>query len=60
MIQLTNTEALFIEEVLQEVISLAENEELLESTDELKQALEIIRSCNVYSELKMLEDVVDE
>ena len=54
MIQLTKTEALFVEEVLQETLSLAENEEQIEHTEELREALNIIRSCNVYSEEEML------
>lgn len=55
MIMLTNTEARLIEEVLEETLSYVENEELMESTEELNQALEIIRACNVYSEEKMIE-----
>ena len=54
MIQLTKTEAMFVEEVLQEMLYLAESKEMVESTDELEEALNIIRSCNVYSEEEML------
>ena len=54
MIQLTKTEALFIEEVLQEMLYSLENKEFIEGTQELEQALEIIRACNVYSEEEML------
>ena len=54
MIQLTKTEALFIEEVLQEMLSTIDNEEMPESTEEIEQALEIIRACNVYSEEEMI------
>lgn len=54
MIQLTKTEALFIEEVLQEMLSTIDNDEMPDSTQELEQALEIIRACNVYSEEEML------
>lgn len=55
MIQLTKTEALFIEEVLQEMLYSLENKEFVESTQEIEQALEIIRACNVYSEEEMLQ-----
>ena len=54
MIQLTKTEALYIEEVLQEVLSMVQNEELLESAEEVEEALNIIRACNVYSEEEMI------
>ena len=60
MIQLTKTEALFVEEVLQETLSLAENEEQIEHTEELREALNIIRSCNVFSEEEMIIEGVDE
>jgi len=67
MIQLTKSEALFLEEVLQEMLLLAENEDIVEDTKELHDALEIIRSCNEYSEEEMLtleegymEEVIDE
>lgn len=54
MIQLTKTEALFIEEVLQEMLYSMESKEMIESTQEIEEALEIIRACNVYSEEEML------
>jgi len=54
MIQLTKTEAMFIEEVLQEMLSTIDNEESPESTEELQEALNIIRSCNEYSEEEMI------
>ena len=54
MIQLTKTEALYIEEVLQEVLSMVQNEEVLESSEEVQEALNIIRACNVYSEEDMI------
>lgn len=57
MIQLTKTEALFIEEVLQEVLSMVQNEEALESLEEVQEALNIIRSCNTYSEEEMIIEV---
>ena len=55
MIQLTKTEAMFIEEVLQEMLSTVENEENINSTEEINEALNIIRSCNEYSEEQMIE-----
>jgi len=55
MIQLTKTEAMFIEEVLQEMLSSVENEENMNSTEEISEALNIIRSCNSYSEEQMIE-----
>jgi len=55
MIQLTKTEAMFIEELLQEMLSSVENEENLNSTEDIKEALNIIRSCNTYSEEQMIE-----
>jgi len=54
MIQLTKTEAVYIEEVLQEVLTLIDNQEHIECSDELKEALNIIRSCNEYSEEQMI------
>lgn len=67
MIQLTKSEALFIEEVLQEMLSTIDNDEMPESTEELREALNIIRSCNEYSEEEMItleegytEEAVDE
>jgi len=54
MIQLTKTEAMFIEEVLQEMLYSIENKEMVESTEELESALEIIRACNTYSEEEMI------
>ncbi len=67
MINLTSTEAMLIEEVLQEMLILAENEDIVEDTQELHEALEIIRSCNTYSEEEMItleegytEEAVDE
>jgi len=54
MIQLTKTEALFIEEVLQEMLSTIDNEEIPESKQDLEEALNIIRSCNEYSEEEMI------
>jgi len=55
MIQLTKTEAMFIEEVLQEMLSSVENEENMNGTEEISEALNIIRSCNTYSEEQMIE-----
>lgn len=55
MIQLTKTEAMFIEEVLQEMLATVENEESMNSTDEINEALNIIRACNEYSEEQMIE-----
>ena len=67
MIQLTKSEALFIEEVLQEMSFLAESGDIVEDTVEIQEALNIIRSCNEYSEEEMLvleqdymEEEVDE
>ena len=54
MIQLTKTEALFIEEVLQEMLSTVENKEDIESVEEISEALTIIRACNEYSEEEMI------
>ena len=54
MIQLTKTEAMFIEEVLQEMLSSVENEENMNSTEDISEALNIIRSCNAYSEEQMI------
>ena len=54
MIQLTKTEAMFIEEVLQEMLSTVNNEEMPESSEEISEALNIIRSCNEYSEEQMV------
>jgi len=55
MIQLTTTEALYIEEVLQEMLSTIKNEENIEGVEEIEEALNIIRSCNTYSEEQMIE-----
>ena len=55
MIQLTKTEAMFIEEVLQEMLATVNNEEMPESSEEISEALNIIRSCNEYSEEQMIE-----
>lgn len=67
MIKLTKTEALYIEEVLQEVLALVENEENVECVEEIGEALNIIRSCNEYSDEQMIEleqdymeEVIDE
>jgi len=54
VIKLTKTEALFIEEVLQEVLSMTQNEEMMESSEEIAEALNIIQSCNQYSEEEMI------
>jgi len=54
VIKLTKTEALFIEEVLQEVLSMTQNEEMMESSEEIAEALNIIQSCNQYSEEQMI------
>ncbi len=54
MIQLTDTEAMLIEEVLQDMLILADNNEEVDDTKELHEALEIIRSCNTYSEEEMI------
>lgn len=59
MIQLTKTEALYIEEVLQETLSSVENEEILDNAEELREALNIIRSCNIYSEEEMIAEEVE-
>ena len=54
MIQLTKTEALFIEEVLQEMATVADIEDLEDNTQGIQEALNIIRSCNEYSEEEMI------
>jgi len=54
MIQLTKSEALYIEEVLQEVLTMTQNEEMMESSEEIAEALNIIQSCNQYSEEQMI------
>lgn len=56
MIKLTATEALYIEEALTEVLSQLENKEEIGCLEELNESLNIIRSCNVYKEMEMLED----
>lgn len=54
MIQLTDTEAIYIEEVLQEVLDVVENRDIIDDDTEIRGALNIIQSCNVYSEEEMI------
>ena len=54
MIQLTDTEAIYIEEVLQEVLDVVENRDIVDDDTEIREALKIIQACNVYSEEEMI------
>lgn len=62
MISLTNGEARFLEEVLEDMQLLIENgEDFVDDVGErVTQALDMIHACNVYDESKMLEETPSE
>ena len=55
MIMLTDTEALLVEEVLEDAVNSVMAEEVPENLGELIEALGVIRACTSYSEEEMLE-----